>query len=124
MWMMMLSCLKLKKVVQIGGNIHDPLQTEVWDIISQKVKQLKRRARLKAAQRIADARFLRRKRGKNVGNILKECPGIGSTIENYVKHAAVGADSWRRTGILTFDGHRKVEQKATFSRIKQHFEQV
>ena len=104
------------------GNIHDPLQTEARNIISQKVKQLKRNARRKAAQRIADARFLRRKSGKNVGKILKECPGIGSTIENYVKNSGVGADSWRRTGILTFDGNRKVEQKATFSTIKEHLE--
>ena len=107
------------------GNIHDdPLQTEARDIISQKVKQLKRNARRNATQRIADARFLRRKSGKNVGKILKECPGIGSTIENYVKNSGVGADSWRRTGILTFYGLRKVEQKATFSRIKEHLEQV
>lgn len=104
------------------GNIHDPLQPEARDIISQKVKQLKRNARRKAAQRIAEARFLRRKRGKNVGKILKECPDIGSTIENYVKSAGVGADSWRRTGILTFEGNRKVEKKATFSRIKEHLE--
>ena len=107
------------------GKIHDyPLQTEARDIISQKVKQLKRNARRNATQRIADARFLRRKSGKNVGKILKECPGIGSTIENYVKNSGVGADSWRRTGILKFYGNRKVEQKATFSRIKEHLEQV
>ena len=41
------------------GNIHDPLQTEAWDIISQKVKQLKINATRKAVQRIAEARFLR-----------------------------------------------------------------
>ena len=52
-------------------NIHDPVQPEARDIISQKVKQFKRNARRKAAQRIAEARFLRRKRGKNVGKILR-----------------------------------------------------
>ena len=41
-----------------------------------------------------------------------------------MKNAGVGADTWRRTGILTFDGNRTVEQKATFSRIKEHLEQV
>ena len=50
------------------GNIHDPLQPEARDIISQKVKQLKRNERRKAAQRIAEARFLKRKTGKNVVN--------------------------------------------------------
>lgn len=28
-----------------------------------------------------------------------------------MKSAGVGADSWRRTGILTFEGNRKVEKK-------------
>ena len=41
-----------------------------------------------------------------------------------MKSAGVGADSWRRTGILTFDGNRKVEKKATFSRIKELLERV
>ena len=114
-----------KQITDAGwGNIHDPLQPEARDIISQKVKQLKRNARRKAARRIAEAKFLRRKRGENVGKILKGCPDIGSTIENYVKSAGVGADTWRRTGILTFDGNRKVEKKATFSRTKEHLERV
>ena len=85
---------------------------------------MKRNARRKAAQWIAEVIFLRRKRGKNVGKILKECPGIGSTIESYVKNAGVGADRWRRTGILTFDGNMKVVQKSNFSTIKEHLEQV
>lgn len=46
---------------------------------------------------------------------FSECPDIGSTIENYVKSAGVGADTWRRTGILTFDGNRKVEKKKQLS---------
>ena len=41
-----------------------------------------------------------------------------------MKSAGVGADSWRRTGILTFDRNWKVEKKATFSRIKEHLERV
>ena len=33
--------------------------------------------------------------------ILKEWPDIGSTIDNYVQSAGVGADNyWRMTGIL------------------------
>ena len=34
----------------------------------------------------------------------------------------VGADAWRRTGILTFDGNIKVKKKATYTRIKEHLE--
>ena len=45
-------------------------------------------------------------------------------IENYVKSAGAGADSWRRTGVLTFDENRKVQKKPSFSRIKEHLEMV
>lgn len=106
------------------GNIHDPLQKEAQSAIIQKIRNLGLGAKRKAAKKIAEERFLRRRRGKNVSKILKECPDIGQTIENYVKSAGAGADSWRRTGVLTFDGNRKVQKKPTFSRIKEHLEMV
>lgn len=106
------------------GNIHDPLQKEAQSAIVQKIRNLRLGAKRKAAKKIAEERFLRRRRGKNVSKILKECPDIGQTIENYVKSAGAGADSWRRTGVLTFDGNRKVQKKPTFSRIKEHVEMV
>ena len=106
------------------GNIHDPLQKEAQSAIIQKIRNLRLGAKRKAAKKIAEERFLRRRRGKNVSKILKECPDIGQTIENYVKSAGAGADSWRRTGVLTLDGNRKVQKKPTFSRIKEHLEMV
>lgn len=106
------------------GNIHDPLQKEAQSAIIQKIRNLRLGAKRKAAKKIAEERVLRRRRGKNVSKILKECPDIGQTIENYVKSAGAGADSWRRTGVLTFDGNRKVQKKPTFSRIKEHLEMV
>lgn len=85
------------------GSIHDPLQTEAKVIIAEKVKLLRLKAKRKSSKKIAEARFLRRKRGKAVGKILKECPDIGNTTaENYVKSTGAGADSWRRTGLVTF----------------------
>jgi len=36
----------------------------------------------------------------------------------------VGANAWRRTGILTFDGNLKVKKKCTFRRIQEHLESV
>jgi hypothetical protein len=48
-----------------------------------------------------------RRRSKKIGNILQECPGIGKTIEKFVEGCGVGADAWRRTGILTFDGNQR-----------------
>ena len=106
------------------GNIHDPLQKEAQSAIVQKIRNLRLGAKRKAAKKIAEERFLRRRRGKNVSKILKECPDIGQMIENYLTSAGAGADSWRRTGVLTFDGNRKVQNKPTFSRIKKHLEMV
>ena len=40
-----------------------------------------------------------------------ECPDIGNTIEEFVCKRGVGADSWRRTGVLTFDGNRCVGKR-------------
>ena len=31
---------------------------------------------------------------------LKECPNVGKTIQYFVKAGYVGADQWRRTGLL------------------------
>lgn len=63
-----------------------------------------------------------RRRSKKVGRILRECPDIGKTIENYVEKCGVGADAWRRTGILTFDGNQRLNKKVTFKRIQEHLQ--
>ena len=52
--------------------------------------------------------------------IVKEFPTIGREIEDFVKSCNVGADAWRRTGVLTFDGNIRVKSKATFGRIRDH----
>ena len=54
------------------GNINDPLQKEAQSAIVQKVRNLRLSAKRKAAKKIAEERFLRRRRGKNVSKILKE----------------------------------------------------
>jgi len=45
-------------------------------------------------------------------------------IESYIQSCNVGADAWRRTGVLTFDGKRFVKEKATNKGIQQHLEKV
>jgi len=55
---------------------------------------------------------------------LKECPDIGKSIEAYVQDRNVGADVWRPTGVLTFDGNVKLKQKATYEGIRLHLEEV
>ena len=82
------------------------------------------KSKRKAGRKIAEARFFQRKRRKSVGKILRECPDIGETIESFVRDAGVGAESWRRAGLLTFDENRKLKKKTTFAGIKEHLQKV
>ena len=91
-------------------------------LIKKKRAAIRRKCVRQTKKRLAEARLMKRKRSKKVGKIISECPGIGNEIEQFVKQCGVGADAWRRTGILTFDGNRKVKKKATFRRIKEHLE--
>lgn len=56
--------------------------------------------------------------------VLKECPNIGQVIEEYVQKRNIGADAWRRTGVLTFNGNTRVKSKVTYERISQHLMKV
>ena len=49
-------------------------------------------------------------------------PEIGKEIENFVMECDAEADAWQRTGVITFDGNRKVQKKPTFKRVKEHLE--
>ena len=44
-------------------------------------------------------------------------------MEVFVRSRRVGADAWRRTGVLTFDGNIKTGPKVTFKRIQQHIQE-
>ncbi len=54
-------------------------------------------------------------------SIPKHYLDIGNEIERFVEECNVGADAWQRTGVLTFDGNRKVK-KCTYKQIKKHLE--
>ena len=41
-------------------------------------------------------------------------------MEKYVMDHNVGADAWRRTGVLTFDGNTKLKKKPTYEGIRKH----
>ncbi len=58
--------------------------------------------------------------------ITEQFPGIGTTIiiEEFVKQNNVGADKWRRTGVLTFDGNVKDAKRATYEKIRLHLQCV
>ena len=49
--------------------------------------------------------------------ILKDHPDIGEVMEKFVEERNIGADVWRRTGVLTFDGNMSVNEKVTYNRL-------
>ena len=47
---------------------------------------------------------------------------IGDTIERFVEEHKVGTNAWRRTGVLSFDGNTRLENKATYEKSSSTFE--
>ena len=90
--------------------------------MQRRLTAMRRRARRSRAKLIKQRNFLGRKRTKKAKSILQQFPDIGNEIEHFVEERSVGADAWRRTGMLTFDGNKAVEQKVTYERIRQHLE--
>ncbi len=96
----------------------------IYMITSEKGKLLvkkrrarnQRRIRRMKAKAIAEERFLSRKVCKRVCKTLQECPDVGKTIKDFVIAGNVGAEQWRRTGVLTFDGNTKLPMKVTYGR--------
>lgn len=55
---------------------------------------------------------------------MKDNPDIGEVMEKFVEERNIGADAWRRTGVLTFDGNTSVKEKVTYERLHQHLMSV
>lgn len=102
--------------------VSEPLSESGKALIAKKRKAIQRRSKRKQEKAIAERHFLSRKGSKRVSKILKDCPDIGETIEAYVREHQVGADAWRRTGVLTFDGNTKIKEKVTYEKIRQHLQ--
>ena len=47
---------------------------------------------------------------------------MGKDIEEFVRSRKVGADAWRRAGVLTFDGNSRTGPKVTYKRIQEHLQ--
>ena len=73
---------------------------------------------------ISERNFWLRKKSKRLKGILHDYPNIGKVMEEYVEQRSIGADSWRRTGVLTFDGNKDVQEKVTYGRIQEHLQKV
>lgn len=93
-------------------------------VIAKKRAAIKRKARRLRAKLIAEKRFLCNKASKRVSKLLQQCPNIGEVIEAFVQERNVGADAWRRTGVLTFDGNVHLKEKVTYERIRRHLVDV
>ena len=104
--------------------VKDVLDEKGRQLIARKIKSLRKVAARQAAKKIANQRFLGKKQSKHVGTILHKFPDIGNEIERFVEFRGVGADAWRGTGVLTFDGNRKLEQKVTFKLINEHLDET
>ena len=113
-------------------NDNDEQYIGLTDINDPRVKALylryhssiQRHARYLRNKVIAEHNFLCKKRSQKVSKIISDCDNIGKVIEEFVEERNIGADAWRRTGVLTFDGNTKVKEKVTYKRIQQHLEQV
>lgn len=104
--------------------LHDPFSEAGRSVILARRKAIQRRNRRLRAKKIAEQRFLSKKKSKRVSKILAECSDIGKVIEDFVSASNVGADAWRRTGVLTFDGNTRLPQKVTYERIRKHVQNV
>ncbi len=75
-------------------------------VLKKKVAAIHRKCRRDRAKALAEKNFLGRKWSNKVKGILADFPLIGKTMEDFVQEISVGADAWRRTGVLTFDGNK------------------
>lgn len=126
-------CRKVEVCIEVVQSIHesfeDRLAAELGALdISDQVedtdickKAVQRKLKREYSKNIAGQGFLSRKEVSHA-NILTSYPDIGEVIESFVQECSVGADSWRRTGLLTFDGNVKVNKKCTYKRIQEHLE--
>ena len=92
-------------------------------LITKRRAAMRRKNARTIKKRLAEKRFFSRRRSKKVGTIISQFPNIGKDIEDFVKERGAGADAWRRTGAITFDGNRKINKKATFKRIQEHLQE-
>ena len=100
------------------------LSEQVKLMILKRRAAIRRRKQRYKAKLMVDKRFLSRKVSKTLRGVLLQCPGIGKEIEAFVSERNVGADAWRRTGVLTFVGNRRIKEKVTYERIRQHLQQL
>ena len=81
----------------------------VKKMILKRQESIKRQNQRRKAKLIVERNFLSRSLAKKVHGILIYYPNIGKEIEKFVTDRNIGADAWRRTGVLTFDGNQTIK---------------
>ena len=109
---------------EVFAKLKEPLSEQGRMLISKRRKAIRRRARRSRAKAIAERRLLSKKKSDRCSKILSECKDIGKVIKKFVSDHNVGADQWRRTGVLTFDGNSRLPQKVTYESIRRHLQDV
>lgn len=83
----------------------------------------RRQKKRQVAKLVAKKYLLQRRKPARISKTVHKYPDIGKTIEEFARERRIGADSWRRTGLLTFSGNVKRGPKLTYHRIKEHLEE-
>ena len=106
-----------------GVEITDVLGEETLRKIQSERLRIKWRAERKMAEEIAKTCILKRRIPPSASRLQKKFPTIGKDMEEFVGSKKVGADAWRRTGLLTFDGERRRGKKVTYKSTQAHLEE-
>ena len=77
-------------------------------------KTMLRRTERLIAKEVSEEHLLRRKLPRHVLRIIRKHHDLGKVMEEFIHDDLVGADAWRRTGVLTFDGDRKRGKQVTY----------
>ena len=80
-------------------------------LIKKKRMTIRRKAARLHKKAKAERKFLSQQMSNRTSKLLQDCPNIGAVIKSFVQDNNVGADAWRRTGVLTFDGNTKLGKK-------------
>ena len=111
-------------VTESESELDESISNEVKCLVIRKHASIKRRAKRLKSRILAERHFLSWKLKKRTSEIVKQFPNIGEVIEEYVIDHNVGADAWRRTGVLTFDGNTNLKNKVTYKRIQEHLKRT
>ena len=96
------------------------------DVLKKKISQrkaiLSRWKKRRISKIMASRCMLKRKVPARISKTLKKYPNIGKDIERFARQNRIGADSWRRTRLLTFSGNVKKGPKLTYNRLRTYLE--